>query len=815
MKKRLLTLLVAFTANMLLASLIYAENDIPESKGGSISGRVIDASTNQPMEYVNIAVFRVADSSLITGTISATDGQFKLDKIAAGDYYLRISFLGFEDRFTDKITVNSKSQQNNLGDIKLAAGTAELAEVSIVAEKSKVEYQIDKRVVNVSQDIVAKGGTAVDVLENTPSIQVDPQGNVTVRGSYDYIVLIDGKPSVMKGSDALKMINAAAIDKIEVITNPSAKYEADGKAGIINIIQKKDKLQGLSGTANLSLGTTDKYSANGLINYRKKKVNVFAGIDFAKNKYMTDLTIDNVSYLDEGNQYIHENVEQYNHNDNLGGKAGVDYELNAKNSFTVSGNYGKQGYDQGAAAQYNHYFEGSEQKSYYSSNSDLDVSGIVTGLNADYTHKFGENHTLTISSTYSSWDGTDENLVTEYNTDNLYNPLNINSSLTYRKDNFNYQYRLNADYKRQVKTGTLEAGFQYRYEMRKDDNVFKNLDTESNEWIQNPMYTYKLDYSNDIYSGYATYSDKKWGVGYMVGVRSEYFTRNIKFSNDADAYEYDKFMFYPSVHLTKTIKDKHQFQLSYSRRINRPQPWLLNKTPGYIDPYNIFKGSPELEPEFTDAFEFNFRTSYKILSFNAQTYFRNTTNSFDTRRTLQEDGVMVHELVNADNQQSYGVELGMDFNLTKWWQLSTGANLYHYTLDADASASGTSRKANSFDARLISNFTLKWGSRIQAVGYVRGPNVDINGKSEGFYTVNLAVSQPLMKGKVNVGLSAQNIFDSIKFDYTAESSNYNNKYTIDTEGLVLQLTASYSFNNFQNKQRGRADDASFKGGGAF
>lgn len=245
--------------------------------------------------------------------------------------------------------------------------------------------------------------------------------------------------------------------------------------------------------------------------------------------------------------------------------------------------------------------------------------------------------------------------------------------------------------------------------------TFKNLDVESNDWIINTLYTSKLDYNNDIYSGYATYSDKIWGIGYMLGLRTEYFARAIKFSNDADPYNYDKFMLYPSVHLSKSIRDKHQFQLSYSRRINRPQPWLLNKTPGYIDPYNIFKGSPELEPEFTDAFELNYRATYKILSFNAQTYFRNTTNNFNTRRTLGADGVMVHELINANSQQSYGVELGMDFNLTKWWELSTGADLYNYTLDAQTNNSEASKKANTFDARLISNFTLKYKTRIQAV----------------------------------------------------------------------------------------------------
>ena len=815
MKNTLLAILAVVSFNLLMISVSKAETSVSDSKDGTISGRILDAATSQPMEYVSVALFRAADSSLVTGTISTTDGQFKIEKIATGDYYLKITFLGFENLQTGKISLIEKAMQNQLGDIKLAANTAQLSGVSVTAERSKVEYKIDKRVINVGQDLVARGGTAVNVLENTPSIQVDAQGNVSLRGSTDYIVLIDGKPTVMKGSDVLKTINAASIKQIEVITNPSAKYEADGKAGIINIIQKKEKMQGISGTASLSVGTTDKYSSNLLVNYRKKKLNVFAGIDFAKNKYRYDMTINSISYLESGAQNIENYIAQYNQNDNLGGKAGIDYDLNEKNSFTLSGNYGVQGYDQGAEAQYNKNLDGSEQKYWHSSNNLLDVTGNVAGANLDYTHKFGENHTFSVSNYYFSWDGVDKNNLTEYTTDNMYNQQSINSGLTYRKDNFNYLYRLNADYKRPIKTGTLEAGFQYRYEMRKDDYVYKNLDVQTNEWILNNLYTYKLDYKNDIYSGYATFSDTKWGIGYMVGVRTEYFARSISFSNDDTPYKYDKFMLYPSVHLSKSFKEKHQFQISYSRRINRPQPWLLNKTPGYMDPYNIVQGSPTLEPEFTDAFELNYRLTHKIMSFSAQTYYRNTTNSFTMRRTLQESGIAIHEFINANSQKSYGVELGLDFNFTKWWQLSTGGSLYHYMLDALTSSGEVSRSNNSWDARIVNNFTLNWGTKLQAVGYMRGPQIDAQGKNSGFYTVNLGINQPLMKGKVNVGISAENIFNSIKFDYSTSSSNYDAKCVIASEGMVVRFTASYIFNNFQNKQRGRTDDTNFKGGAAF
>jgi outer membrane receptor protein involved in Fe transport len=810
--KRLSLLLLTFIA--LLGSL-KAGNYTPDPKGGTIKGKVVDSASNKPMEYVNVAVYITADSSLVTGTITTEQGEFRIDKLPHGEYYINVSFLGFDKKQSDKIELSSKQPLQDLGSINLSASASSLSEVSVVAEKSRVEYQIDKRVINVDQTTVAKGGTAVNVLENTPSIQVDPQGNVKLRGSSDYIVLIDGKPSILKGSDALKQINAASIKQIEVITNPSAKYDVEGQAGIINVIRKKDAMQGLSGSLNTSLGTTDKYTANGIISYRKGKVNVFAGIDFNHNIYHNTIDVSNISYLASGTQYMEETTTQEYNNDNLSGKAGIDYDLNEKNSFSLSGSYGKQGYDQNSTAKYNYHFDASDIKYFNASKNSLDVTGNVPSANFDYQHKFSDNHTISFSAMFFAWDGRDENNLLEVITDDHYNETGTQSGLNYVKDNFNYQYRFNADYKKPIFKGNLEAGIQYRHENRNDDLRFKNLDVGSNTWVPNEEFTYILDYLNDIYSGYATFSATKWGIGYMLGLRTEYFTREITFSNDAQAYNFDKFMLYPSLHLSKDIKGKHQFQLSYSRRINRPQPWLLNKTPGYIDPYNIFQGSPYLEPEYTDAFEFNYRLVYKIATLSVQTYFRNTTNSFNTLRNLQDNGIMVHQLINADNQQSYGIETGLDLNLAKWCQVSTGGNLYHYTIETLVNNKQESRNANSWDARLVSNFNLKWGTRLQAVGYLQGAGIDAQGNSSGFYTVNLAASQPILKGKANIGINVENVLNSIKFDYTAVTSKYNNKYMIQAEGPVVMLTASYTFNNFQNKQRGRADDASFKSGGMF
>ncbi|MBK7173454.1 MAG: TonB-dependent receptor [Bacteroidales bacterium] len=816
MKKQNILLIVSIVLLILAGGYkTLAGEFTPDPKGGIINGKIIDAATNKPMEYVNIAVYKANDSSMVTGTITSENGEFRIEKLPHGDYFVKISFLGFDKHQTEKVTITPNKPVADLGIINMSSSSSNLSEVSVVAEKSKVEYQIDKRVINVDQTAVNKAGSAVNILENTPSIQVDPQGNVTLRGSSDFIVLIDGKPSVLKGSDALKQINAASIKQIEVITNPSAKYDSEGQAGIINIIRKKDYLQGLNGTINTSIGTTDKYTANALINYRKGKVNVFAGVDYADNINRGYLTINNTSYLPSGNQSVQETADQYFKNENLTGKVGIDYDLNDKNSFTFSGSYGKQGYDRGTDARYSYQLGSSDIKAFRASSNFMDVTGNVPSLTLDYLHKFKENHTLSFSSTFSAWDGRDENFLTEQIADENYHVTGLQSDLNYVKDNFNYQYRFNADYKQPVGKGTLEMGIQYRHEDREDDLRFFNFDVDSNVWIPNEQFTYFLDYLNDIYSGYATYSGTQWGIGYMLGLRSEYFTRQITFTNDTEKYNFDKFMLYPSVHLSKDIKGKHQFQLSYSRRINRPQPWLLNKQPGYVDPYNIFQGSPYLEPEYTDAFELNYRLVYKISTLSIQTYYRNTSNSFNTLRLLQDDGIMIHQLINTNQQQSYGFEASMDFNLTKWWQLSTGGNLYHYSIESLVENKQNTKDANSWDARLISNFTLKWGTRIQGVGYFQGAGIDAQGNSSGFYTVNLAVNQPIMKGKANIGLSAQNVLNSIKFDYTVKGSSFDNSYQIRAEGPIFMVTASYSFNNFQNKQRGRADDASFKGGGLF
>lgn len=807
----LVVIIFNLTPITLMASNSIVMSESPVSK---ISGKIIDQSSGQPMEYVSVALYKTNDSSLVSGTISDLDGNFVIEKIDTGSYYLKTTFIGYSDGITSNIKITKKSNHADLGAISISTSTTEINEVVVTGETKRVEYKIDKRVINVDKDITAKGGTAVNVLENTPSVQVDAQGNLTLRGSSEYVVLVDGKPSVVKGSDALKQIPSNAIKQIEVITNPSAKYDAEGQAGIINIIMKKEKMQGLNGNMSAAYGNTNKQTANALINYRKNKLNYFAGLDYADNTYSGELNIDNKTIFPDEVQYIKEKSNQFNNNDNLTIKGGVDFDANDKNTFSLSGSFGRQGYDHGSNATYNLSSSLNTYNNYYKSSNYMDVMGDVVGINFDYAHKFADDHKLSFSNSYSSWNGMDENNLEQYSTNPYFTEESVLSKLNFTKDNFNYQDRFNIDYSRPLGKGKFETGAQFRFEDRTEDFVFQNLDVPSNSWIKNDSMSYKLDYVNTIYSGYATYSDKIWGIGYQIGLRSEYFMRSIDISNVDGTIEYNKFMFYPSVHLSKEINEKQQMQASYSRRINRPQPWLLNNTPSYVDPMNIFMGSPYLKPEYTDAFELNYRAVVKKFTFSVQTYYRYTTNSFNALRVMNDEGIMYHRLVNAKNNKAYGAELGMDINLFKWWQINSGANIYNYQLTTLVSNSDKVQKVNTWDARLVSNFTLKWGTRIQAIGYYRAPSVDAMGEVTDYFAANLAISQSFLKGKANVSLSGQNLIPN-DFTYSVKTDKFDNKYVIGVEGPTVMVNLSYNFNNFQNKQRGRRDDLEFKGGGAF
>lgn len=813
MKKISLISILILSASVLSCLPVFS-SDPENMANGVISGKVLDASTNQPMEYVNIAVYNLGDSSLVTGTITDPAGNFKISKLPEGKYLIKMTFIGFEKK--DLVCeIKNPRDARELGEILLSSSSEKIDEVEIVGERQRVEYKLDKRVINVEKDLSAKGGTAASVLANSPSVQTDQQGNILLRGSSDFLVLIDGKPSVMKGSDALKQIPSGSIKQIELITNPSARYDADGQAGIINIIQKKEKLQGLSGSLNTGIGTLDKSTSNLLVNARKNKVNVFAGFDLVDNTYHQSIIVNNSIFRESGNVLLNEDITGKFRQSNTTGKTGFDYEVNEKNQFSISGSYGIQGYDNSTYAKYYRGVEGSPASGFNISDNVMDVDGKVVQVNADYTHKFSDNHSLTFSNQYYSWEGLDDNLLTVYRSNSDFLEQSVDYRNNYLRENYNYQVRNNLDYSRPLGKGKLEAGYQFRYEKRDNELVYRNQAGSENSWTINENLSYIQNYLNSINSGYVSYSNQILGAEYQLGLRTEYFKRDIAITNENQDFNFEKFMLYPSAHISKSLKEIHQVQFSYSRRINRPEPYLLHNTPNYIDPFNILMGNPDLQPEYTDAFEANYRLGLKKLSLSVQTYYRKTSNCITPVRIQSEDGIMQHKLSNADFQTAMGAETGIELKLFSWWQFSNNLNLYRYSIQSGYNGMGDKREVFSWDYRMMSNFLLKKGTRLQLNSYYRAEGIDAMGTASGFSIFNFSASQSLMKNRLTLTLSLQDLLSSNIFIYRVETPEYSNSYKINSEGFSAMINLSYSFNNFQYKQRGRRDDASFKGGGGF
>ncbi|MBN2807813.1 MAG: TonB-dependent receptor [Prolixibacteraceae bacterium] len=797
-----------------IAGAYNVESNSAVLSGNTVSGRIIDQASGQALEYVSVALYDNTDSSLVTGTISDASGAFALTQIAPGTYHLKITSIGYAAYHSAAITLSKAEKNENLGDIALSTTSSDIAEVFVSAEKSRIEYKIDKRVVNVDKELSAKGGTAVQALENTPSVQVDGQGNLTLRGSSDYIVLIDGKPSILKGSDALKQIPANNIKQIEVITNPSAKYDADGQAGIINVIMKKELMQGLNGNLSAAYGNTDKASANATLNFRKKNVNLFAGFDYADNTYRETIDVQSKITLPAFSQTTTGTIRPYSKNENLCFRGGLDWEINPKNNLSLSGGFSKQGYDNASNATSEVWNSTTNQTNTYKSDILMDVKGNVFNVSLDYSHQFSEKQKLSFSNHLSTWKGQDVNTVNEYFSVTSIGADSISVMNDFVKDNHNFTYRMNVDFVTPLLSGELEAGAQYRVEPRYEDLLFRDFRTESKTWEKNDEFSYVLDYDNTIYSGYCTYSGQFRGIGYKIGLRSEYFMRSIDLSTEEASIDYNKFMFYPSVHLSKDLNEKNQIQASYSRRINRPQPWVLNNTPKYLDTRNVMKGSPYLIPEFTDAFELNYRSSHEKVTFWLNTYFRNTSNALSALRIMGDDGTMYHTLSNSKNQQAYGAETGADFKLFKWWNLNTNVNVYNYKLTTTITNVDKLQEVITWDARMVNNFNLKWGTRLQATAYYRAPGVDPMGKVSGITYAGLAANQSLLKGKLNLNISAQNLL-KMKYTYDTKTEQFDNQYIIQEEGPIFMASITYNFNNFQHKNRGRSDDLQFKGGGGF
>jgi outer membrane receptor protein involved in Fe transport len=772
-------------------------------KEGVITGKVQDQASNQFIEYSTVVVYNQRDSSVVTGTITGPDGSFILNELPYGFYYVELSFIGYKKSRVSKIRITPSKKIVDIGTVKLEPSYTSLEAVEVTADRPRVEYKIDRKVITVSEDVSSAGGTAVDVLENTPSIQTDVEGNVTLRGSSNFRVLVDGKPSILEGNDALQQIPASTIQSIEIITNPSAKYDPDGMAGIINVLMKKQKQRGFGGIFNASVGTREKYTTDFLLNYRKGNINFFGGMDFDDRHFSGTGLMNRETYLNDTTFYVDSDGDRDFRREGLEFKGGIDYNINEKHSLTLSGNTGNRSFARSRYSKYHEYSDPAFIDQWYNSSDQFKVDNNYYSVNLDYLVKFDQLGQQLQASVYYN---TNEGINTSDTQEDTASVIGI-GTLKQRssQDEAENELRIKADYvKPFANNGKIEAGYQSRIDMNTTDFIFEDYDYDRNDWLFNSEFSNDIELSRNIQSVYGLYSSNIIGIDYQLGLRMEYTDRIIKQQTSSQDFTYNKLMFFPTFHFSKQFKNNIQLLASYSRRIERPRIWILNPFTRYIDRLNLRIGNPELEPELTDSYELNFQKQFGKSFIAIEGYYRQTNNKITRIRMLDTtttENVLIHTVDNLNKDFSLGTEVMANLELYKWWNLTTSFNFFNYHIKGEILEEDISQVKNTWNMRVNSTFKFNWGTRMQLTGFYAGPSVTAQGDREAFYNVNAAIRQDFMNRRASLTLQVRDVFRSRRFEFTTTGEGLYTHNIFTREPQIVILSFTYRLNNYRQQKR--------------
>lgn len=768
---------------------------------GDLHGMVIDRSTRQPVEFATIGLYNSTDSSLVTGTITDNTGNFRIDQVPFGEYFIDIRFMGYTNARISKISVSPERRKFSIGEISMQPSTTVLKEVEVVAERAAIEYRIDKKVVNVAQNIAASGGTAVDVLETVPSITSDAEGNIALRGSTGFTVLVDGKPTVFEGNDALQQIPASAIQHIEIITNPSARYDPDGTAGIINVIMKKNRQPGLNGIINLSAGTRGEYDGDINMSYKTGKLNLFGGFEIRDRANPGSSYSLMETYKSDTTHYL---VSEGDRTWRRGGREirfGTDYYLDDRNTISVSGNAGKRIFGFSNYLNYHDYsLPGSAEEFYYQDNR-FGVDGDYYSFNLNHQLKFDDKgHELMTNVFYSGTKNKEGQEVYRRITDAGWNPVDTDPGRQQSTEHGNAgDFRLKTDYVKPLgESSKLETGYQGRYFRGDAVYDYEDFDPDLQQWIRSDAFSSHLSFRQNIQGAYLIFSNSNKIADFQVGLRTEYTGRIIRQLTIGEDYKVNRFDYFPSASISRQLPADQQVQASYSRRIERPRDWNLDPYTYYIDPYNVRRGNPLLEPEYTGSWELNYIKRFGTSFISAETYYRQTSNKITDIRNLRQDGIMEMTFTNLDKETAAGLELSVNVKLLKWWTVTGGTNMYHYTIDGTAAGKDT-RSTNTWNMRLNNDFRLKWGTRLQLNGFYNGRSVTAQGERKGFMMASLGIRQDLLQRRLTLSMNVRDIFSTMRFANSFYGDGFYSFSEFKRKSPTFGFSLTYKINNYKQR----------------
>ena len=778
--------------------------------GGTISGRVFDSATKHTIEYANIIVFTLSDSSMVTGGVTNSDGVFNLTIDRPGNFKVEVRFIGYNTHVIET-SMNANNLNVDLGDILIHPSAVTLSDVVVEGDRSPVTYEIDKKVINPDQMQTVISGNATDVLANVPSVQVDIEGNVSLRGSQNFTVLIDGRPSMLDPQDALQQISATSIDKIEIITNPTAKYDAQGTSGIINIILKKNVSQGLNGIVNANAGMYDSYGGNILINYQDGfKINI--GLDYNKRSFPGDQTQNNIYFLVSDTSIINSSGEVTRGRTALEGRTGIEFSLGENDLLNFGLRVGKR--DGGMTSNQN-YFQSSTADSVivnYLGQTNRSREGTYYSINLNYSRYFNSTgHQLLAELVFNKQNSDEYTTTSEFDNTGQYGGKNTTEFGPETEFRWKLDYTLPF-----TDVSKFESGYQGEIEQSDENNELYEFNPENNEYEIQPQFSNLTKYYDDQQALYAMYSNIFWQTNFQLGLRAEYTYRNIEVPWVNQTFTIDRIDYFPSLHASYKFSDISTLMASYSRRINRPGGLELEPFPTWIDANNLRIGNPSLLPEFIDSYETGIQSVLGNVSVTAEGYYRITTNKIEAVRTAIEDDVTLTTFSNVGEDYSLGAELMLIFDPLSFWNINFMGNVYNYRIEGLILDEPFSNESFNWQTRMNNTFKLWSSTQIQFNTNYTSPTITSQGKWEGFFSSDLSIRQELIANILAVTLQVRDLFGTAKREYTSEGTNLYNYNYFDMHTPALMFNLRYTFNNYKPKREGRGDEGSgFEGGEDF
>lgn len=802
---------------MLLLAFTVANGQMRQNqKSITISGKVIESDTGQPLEYATFVLQNADEPDKVTGGITDTSGEFSIET-APGKYNIRVEFLSFK---TYSLNGQTYTSSTNLGDIRLQPDVAQLEAVEVVGERTTVEVRLDKKIYNIGKDITTSGGNVSDALNNIPSVSVDVEGGISLRGNDNVRILINGKPSALAGfgsTDILQQLPADAIEKVEVITSPSARYDAEGTAGILNIVLKKEKTLGINGSVNTSIGIPFNAQATTNFNIRTDKFNIFNTLSYFHRESPGNGRFDN-NYLTDASQFdrILEDRDITRNDDGLSLNLGMEYFLTKTSSITGSFFYRLSDENDLTENDNQRFVDGSLNSRTFRS-EDQGEKDNSRQFSLNYTNNINdEGHQLTADFQFSH---DNEDVLTQIQESNTV----PNTDLLARENIYENQTEddvlAQVDYVLPIGDAQFEAGYRGTFKKEVNDYQLDTLNQGSGQFETNFDLTNTFTYNENVNALYTQYGNKFGKISFLLGLRLENteLKGSVDASIDSQALQdivgqdvdlnFDKnyLGLFPTVNLIYEISKTQNISIGYNRRINRPRGWFINPFPSRSSRTNVFQGNPDLDPAFANAFDIGYLKRWKKLTLTSSVYYQRETNSFERIQEetgeVTSDGIQIIRSVpiNLSTNERVGAEAGIIYNPARWVRINSSFNFFTFKSDGSFNGVDYGTENTSWFARLSSKFTLPGKIDLQANSFYIGPRQNAQTDTKGMFSLNLALAKDVFKDKATVTLNVSDVFNSRK----RMSFTQTPTFTSDSEfqWRVRQVNLSFIFRFNQPKER--------------